>query len=361
MKRTCMLSGLVWIWSVVAPAAQNIPLVLPEEEAFHVGQTYTATILIGEDPIQVPPETFEFDGGVLTLLFGGKADVTGLLTDKLFYSLQFRKPGSVTIPSLQIERFRTQPVRVEVRAFKETEKMTLEVQFGEKTCFVGQPVDIQCAWDLKVPIERVNGVHINLSPMSHAGLVIRESLLTPRPGARNSIGLPVSNTRLLGKISGTRITFHKIAIPKTEGPLTLAPSGVTCYITRDPNSRTKGGFQYPSYFDNQFFQTPSDLSAYDRVYAHSEVVRLQVKPLPIAGRPKTFNGQFGSAGIQVEAEPLDAGVGDPISLLISMSGNPWLEAIELPRLAAMPGFSSGFQIPRQPLVGFVKDNRKVFR
>jgi tetratricopeptide (TPR) repeat protein len=53
--------------------------------------------------------------------------------------------------------------------------------------------------------------------------------------------------------------------------------------------------------------------------------------------------------------------GDPINLLIGISGTGPMELVQAPPLAELPKLAADFKVPSEPLAGFVKGERKIFQ
>lgn len=89
------------------------------------------------------------------------------------------------------------------------------------------------------------------------------------------------------------------------------------------------------------------------------VVAPEVQPLPTEGRPAYFSGAVGRYQISTFAVPTNVRVGDPIKLVIDISGEA-IENIRGPDLAAFPQLNEVFRVPSEALAGTVRDNTKRF-
>lgn len=85
--------------------------------------------------------------------------------------------------------------------------------------------------------------------------------------------------------------------------------------------------------------------SWTRIFTESEPLELEVKPLPAEGRPDLFNGMVGEYGIEVEAEPTDVRVGEPITLTIKVTATHFMENIFLQPLRYQPYLVNRFEIP----------------
>src|SRR5262249_24107722 len=94
--------------------------------------------------------------------------------------------------------------------------------------------------------------------------------------------------------------------------------------------------------------------------AQSVVEPIRVLPIPLVGRPADYRGAVGQYQIAVDASPTHVKSGDPINLLIGISGTGPMELVQAPPLAELPRLAADFKVPNEPLAGFVKGKQKVF-
>ncbi len=95
------------------------------------------------------------------------------------------------------------------------------------------------------------------------------------------------------------------------------------------------------------------------------IVRADVEPInvlaiPTAGQPADYRGAVGKYQIAVDASPTHVKAGDPINVLIGISGTGPMELVQAPPLAEVPDLTKNFKVPNAPLAGFVKGDRKIF-
>jgi hypothetical protein len=94
--------------------------------------------------------------------------------------------------------------------------------------------------------------------------------------------------------------------------------------------------------------------------AQASVEPIEVLPIPTAGRPADYRGAVGQYQIAIDATPTHVKSGDPINLLVGISGTGPMELVQAPPLAQLPELTADFKVPNEPLAGFVKGDRKVF-
>lgn len=96
----------------------------------------------------------------------------------------------------------------------------------------------------------------------------------------------------------------------------------------------------------------------------ADVEPIEIKPLPEEGRPRHFTGAVGQFRVRASAQPTDASVGDPITLVLeitdeSSQGNSDLANLRPPPLRDLSELKD-FRIPDDPTTGVVDDITKIF-
>jgi BatD DUF11 like domain len=98
----------------------------------------------------------------------------------------------------------------------------------------------------------------------------------------------------------------------------------------------------PPGFDDDFGQSPfsNGFSGYERkdVSVGTNSVSLEIKALPVDGRPASFSGAVGRFTMTGSIQPSHANVGDPLDLQIEISGNGNFDRVQAPTLTATPGW-----------------------
>jgi hypothetical protein len=287
---------------------------------------------------------------------GGAPQVSKHVT--FSYALTAHKAGPLTIPAIPVvvdgKTLKTKPVQLTVRAVPQSpqpgagqpsqpEDETAKWLLAEITCqeprlFVGQvarftltiwikpaeyrssPLSTRSMWQCRVG---------NLGPFEHSEIGASQ---LDRP-------LTDGSTELYYLYELTA-EFPLLQV----GPLTFDDVGI--------------GMNYPTAFTTSVF---GDL----RVRRHiplrvrPNVAVPEVLPLPTEGRPASFSGAVGRYEINAFAVPTNVRVGDPIELVIDISGQP-IETIPGPDLAANTELNEDFRVPTEILAGTVRGNSKRF-
>jgi len=112
---------------------------------------------------------------------------------------------------------------------------------------------------------------------------------------------------------------------------------------------------------------PADEAAMGRiarpetVVAMSNRLEVQVRPVPSEGKPADFSGAVGDYVFAVDASPKAASVGDPIDLILTVTGGGLLERILPPDLSAQKKLNEKFKVYGDAPVTKVDGDTKVFR
>ena len=116
--------------------------------------------------------------------------------------------------------------------------------------------------------------------------------------------------------------FTRTIIPRKVGTYQFGPATVKgMFATRAENDRLIG----------------------EKVYAVARPVALTVKSVPAAGRPDSFIGAVGQFEFQSELIPMQANVGDPMTLTLTLTGQGTLDDAAPPDLSGIPEIAAGFK------------------
>lgn len=140
--------------------------------------------------------------------------------------------------------------------------------------------------------------------------------------------------------------FQTTVSPRAEevGTMTIGP----IFIKAD----------YPTEVRRSFFDYRVTRSR--RETARADAITLDVKGPPTEGRPDSFVGAIGRFRMDVSAKPKRVEQGQPVTLTITMTGDP-LEGVAAPNLAAHPELASRFDYSRDEIVGDIENGAKSFR
>ncbi len=117
--------------------------------------------------------------------------------------------------------------------------------------------------------------------------------------------------------------------------------------------------RYPTRLSRDLF---GDLrvEGYRRIRLAPVIRAPQVEPLPEQGRPSGFTGAVGQFRITAHASPTHVRVGDPIELVIELTGEGPLSTLPGPDLTRQPALVRDFRVPSEPLAGTMVGRRRRF-
>lgn len=239
-----------------------------------------------------------------------------------------------------------------------TDKIFLTVSLETNKCYIGQTVALNLTWGAQSPLESFKAVNIKLPVLRDENFKSYDSYKTDDQPDSKSLGLPVSDTRLLAKRSETlaeqityqTLTVKKIITPVNSGTFTIAPATIECVqLTGAPNNNTpqrksssSGLYQYPLYFNNNFFEYDTKNEGENK-FAISNTNYLEVLSLPERA-PQGFSGLVGEYQLHVTASHSSVRTGDPVTLQIQITSSGYLANARIPALKEQPLFVKQFDI-----------------
>lgn len=300
----------------------------------------------------------------------GEGSKTNIVTDRgirhvaVEKTFQFvltpRNPGELVIPAISVvadgETLTTEPVRVTVRERPQSasprgargggtgDSQTSDLLLAEISCaqsklYVGQRVRFTLTIFVK-PAE-YNGQPLSRSDMFQF-LECRFGPFDPRSAQSSTVTLP--------REDGPDQTYYAVELPaefvvEQAGPLTFSDVAIGMdYPTRI--SRDRWGFL--------------EVAGRRKLPPLRPVINTpEVLPLPTEGRPANFSGAVGRYTLSAFAVPSNVRVGDPIKLVIDISGDR-VETLPGPDLAGIAQLVEDFRVPNETLAGTVRGNSKRF-
>lgn len=248
------------------------------------------------------------------------------------YQVEGTRAGNFTVPSLRIpvdgKTLQTQPVGLRVEQGQGNEsrnaggdpaKGILEVVLPRKTVYVGEtvPVEIRLSID-----SRVHWQPEAMPEIPGEGFT-KQKLPEPRQEKGNRDGRDMDV-----------LVFRTAITPSKAGKITLGPVEIP-YIAQVPRAqRNRPRSFFDDVFGDPFF------AVNQRYKARADVVELEVKPLPAAGRPANFSGAVGDFKFSAEGSPNRVKLGDPITMKLAVRGRGNFDRIEAPALLDPAGWRS---------------------
>lgn len=345
-----------------------LALTLPEMLAADVRATISRDVTVPNEPVRfeirveggrpsAPPRDIRADGvnvsyvgssqsNQITFSNGRMRTVSEVIYN---YRVTPDRAGTFTIPAVEVEVdgqvLRTQPVALRVENDRRgggavggeapiTRIGFAEIVLSKKTAYIGEtiPAEVRLYVDSR----------IRWQPESMPSLEGEGFTKTKMPE-------PEQKREQRDGLAYDVLVFRTAITPSRAGTLKIGPTELPfqAQIPRaQPNRRRSGG----GFFGEDFFNDPffGGFGAVERRVAKAEVVELEVKPLPVAGRPESFSGAVGDFSISADGSPKSVKVGDPLTMTVSISGRGNFDRMGAPVLAEPTGWrtyppSSNFQ------------------
>ncbi|MEI6891017.1 MAG: BatD family protein [Pontiella sp.] len=338
-----------------ASASTNFyALATASETNVFLGQVFNLDILVQEDQKPTPPKIIFRDFNVTTLVEGQDTNTTNTWLYR--YALRAKQEGELSIPAFRFGQVFSKAITIQAHKPERTDRMKLDQLITEQSVYVGEPVLLTTIWDSTYQFGAIKAVDFHFPILNDDRFQILEPFQPEKEAAAQTTGLPVHGTRILAtrksyqveNIPHQALQFSKILIPKKSGKIIIPPATLLCAAEKEKvvNKKTRrSAFQYPAYFDNTFFDQNVTGTQWTRIFTESQAIELEVKPLPMEGRPDLFNGMVGIYSLEVSAEPTQVRVGDPITLTVKITAANFLENIFFEPLRYQPYLVNRFEIP----------------
>jgi tetratricopeptide (TPR) repeat protein len=372
-------------------SAADVQVGLSQRETY-VGLPVTLQIQVN-NASKVDPPTIPPTDGVEIKAVGSPARSTQITTingrtttrSSLTYRYEItpQRSGSFRIPPITVhaDGQDQQTKTIDLIASKsETDDLAFaEIAGKEKEIYVGQSLDLT----LKIWLRPYRDRERNLT-LSEADMWRMISDRTNwGPFADRLQEIAEANQRPAGREvlrrdkAGVEHSYYLYEIDATiypKRPGAIAANDVKVVVDY-PTSLVKSRDPFGSIFDDMpfgrdgmfgddgFFSPPGSrltVKSVRPIVAEAAVESINVLPIPTDGRPADYRGAVGKYKIATKATPTNVKAGDPINLLIGISGTGPMELVQAPPLADLPELTADFKVPSEPLAGFVKDDRKVF-
>lgn len=355
---------MVALWHV-APAsalAQGVTVSAEmDSDVIYLGQAGRLGItVIGVDTVAPPPAP-AVDGATVKYLGPGVATVQSLtevggrrvmqtqVRTTFQYSITPTRVGQIVVPPVKVDvagrTYETQELRVSARLPGESDHVHLRMSVDNPAPYVGQPVRLK----LTVYLAR----QASSPAFDVPGVLDRFDVYTtdrrdPRAGETwldvlGRTGLAVRGSGSIDGADYSTFTIERVLVPRSAGPVTIGPASMSCQL-EERVSR--------SFFDR---------SSVRLVRAEAPAIALEVRPLPLAGRPAGFSGLVGPLSITAEASPTEVNVGDPITLTISVAAPEPLERVPNPLSVDRGGLGDAFRSGSEGSPAQFGNGRVVFK
>lgn len=252
----------------------------------------------------------------------------------LLYEIVPQREGDFTIPALQVpvdgKVYQTTPVGLKVQKQGAAPdgsaplSASLEIEVKRTEVYVGEvvPVEVRLIADDRMQIREVP----NAPELSGDGFTIQKF-----PGLKQS--REVRNGR-----EYTVVSFKTAMTPTKAGKLTIGPCEIPfiASVQRQRRAQPRSRSQIDSFFDG-FFNAPTEMR---RFSAKAAAVELNVKPLPVDGRPKDFAGAVGEFRMDGVGSPSTVKLGEPVTMRLTVAGEGNFDRVQAPVLVSEDGWKA---------------------
>jgi hypothetical protein len=251
------------------------------------------------------------------------------------YQVVPMRAGTFTIPPIEIElegrRLRTAPVALTVRAghappapsgVPPMEKIAFaEITVPKKTAYVGEAIPAE----IRLFVDGTVQSQIETIPQIQGEGFTKTKLSEPRREVARRDGREYNV-----------VVFRTAITPGKAGKISIGPADFS-FIAQIPRAQRTRQRSLFDMFDDVF---SNGFGAAQRMTARAEAVELDVKPLPVQGRPADFAGAVGDFRLMAEGSPAQVKVGDPVTMRLRVSGRGNFDRVAAPTIVDAAGWRS---------------------
>lgn len=346
---------------VLAAAATGQPryeLRVSDDRAY-VGEPFTVEIVI-ESAESVRPPVFP-DIPHCTVQDVGRTSKLEIINNHVSQTVTFsyrlapERPGELVIPPIELEldgkTFQTGQQVIQVRGADERPTigtnqagdalLLAEVRTSAGRLYVGQHAPFTLTIWIRIP----GGVGARLSARDLYSLLRNNRtgfgpFPEPLRAERRVLDLPDGKAEFFEYKTRADVFLDRV------GPVELSDLAIV--------------MDYPMRLSREPFFGRLRIEDYETIAIRPEVHAPDVRPLPTEGRPDSFTGAVGQYEINVYTDAQSVNVGDPIPLVIEITGSGPLDTLPGPRLAQQPRLTADFRVPAETLSGKTAGRRRVF-
>ena len=361
---------LVCLWGLLASSAQGAEVRLSASSSkAWVGLPLTVTLEIRNASSHDAPLLPEVDNadvqsrgqiGNSTQLsiINGRRSQTQTVT--YAWDLTPRAPGPVSVPpfAVRVDGLDQQVLGMTLDAATPEvgDRVSVEVRASDTEVYVGQPLELTLELNVKAFTDSRYGYAFTAN--NHWSLIdLQASRWGPFAASLNETrGSPEGgDTVRRPDAQGQPADYFQYRVrarvyPDRAGPLELAGDGVRIVGQYPEAIRVRRGA----------FGDSLELDGALPVAVRVPNPKVNVRPVPTAGRPDTYRGAVGRYRITAAADPLSVAVGDAVTLQLIVVGDGPLDRLSAPPLEAIPELTRDFDVTSGPIAGVVQDGAKVF-
>lgn len=280
----------------------------------------------------VTPPTVQVDGLEVRFAFPSTSHqvqfINGRMTSErkttLVYEVVPKREGDFLIPPLQLEVegkiYRTEPAALKVQkggamqdgsaplnALAEIEVKRTRVYLGEVV-----PVEVRLLADERMRVEEVP----NMPELTGDGFTIQKfPKFTQSKEVREGREYTV-------------VSFRTAMTPTKAGKLSIGPCEIPFIAQVQRAKRQQRRSLFDQFFSDDFFNPLN--TERRRFTATAAAVELDVRPLPVDGRPRSFSGAVGQFEFEASGSPAAVKIGEPVTMRLVVSGDGNFDRVQVP-------------------------------
>ena len=307
----------------------------------------------------------------------GRADHASQRETIFQYLFRARRAGTLEISPIGVSgagaKTKTALARVEARLPENPGSFRLRVDPEQETVYVGQQIRVQFSFEAGVDAKNI---HIEVPFLKDERFVA----FLDRPPFRGRLpdgyqrvsvnrGMAIARIEPDARKGRQILRFAAVIIPQRVGRIPLrsasvcatvpAAPGSSRHTSPDTSTEPSAGRRKAVILSSPTGEIRDD--GEDRGFVYSEPGSLLVRELPAHDVPAGFNGLIGQHVVNAEVSPPGITLGDPLELVVSLSGQPYLANATLPDLRSDRGLLADFEVRRNDASTSLETSRKVFR
>ncbi|MEW6429723.1 MAG: BatD family protein [Thermodesulfobacteriota bacterium] len=286
------------------------------------------------------------------------------------YQLTAKRAGNLVIPAVALtidgRVHRTNAIAIVARPPEESDDFKLRVVPDTARAWIGQTVVLRVTWYIGMTVQDFS---LSLPYFDDPRFSCAIPAVTVTPGDEDRyLQIPTAAGQIIARKDRTSldgrhfltVSFPLTLIPNQAGSFTLPQATVSASVLTPRTRERRRDPMAPLFQDDIFGDFFGRGSSLTRIVVPADQPTIEVSPLPEAGRPARFTGLIGDYSLAAEASPVEAKVGDPITLTVMITGPEYLDNVTLPKLADLPGFAGRFKIPEEMAAGSRQGRSMVF-
>jgi len=265
-----------------------------------------------------------------------------------------RRAGVVTFPALDFladgRVYRSLPQQIIVGEPVESDAMTVTLTPAKRRVYVGEPLRVNLSWRCNLEAGRLQA--LNYYPKFFNDSAVK--IVIPRNTAPDNrqVGLPIGGRRVIATKTVGEAKSKNLGT--LELPLYLSISEPGIYVL--PSTRLECAYlaesirnfgQYAAHFNNELFAPEDANTRYERFYAETEAIEIEVLPLPELGRLSEFSGLFTPVRVEVSVKPREVVVGELMQVEVQVFSDAPHGMIEFPEMNRQSGLRGRFLLDDQ--------------